>query len=263
MEILVTGTNGYIGNAICERLSKIHNVHRLSRDVFDLTDSSKVDEYFLFKKFDVVIHCAVQGGTRLKSETFSMMDANLQMYYNLLRHSDKFNRFINIGSGAELHYKHTPYGLSKHVIRSSISEKANFYNLRVFAIFDENELDTRFIHNNIKNYIQRKPIEVNEVKKMDFIYMADFLNIIEFYLSGDTAPKELNCCYESKLNLLAIADIISNLDAHRVPINIKSNAIARDYIGVYDSFLLEIPTIGLQNAIEFVYTQLKQRYATN
>jgi nucleoside-diphosphate-sugar epimerase len=263
MEILVTGANGYIGNAICEKLSKVHTIHKLSRDLFDLTDSTKVDEYFLFKKFDVVIHCAVQGGSRLKSETFSMMDANLQMYYNLLRHSDKFDKFINIGSGAELHSKHTPYGLSKHVIRSSMSEKQNFYNLRVFGLFDENELETRFIHSNIKRYIESKPIEVNEIKKMDFIYMYDFLNIVEFYLTENTVPKELNCCYETKVNLIAVANIISNLDSHTVPININQNAITRDYIGTYDQFVSEIPLIGLETGIKNVYTKLKERYATN
>ena len=44
------------------------------------------------------------------------------------------------------------------MIRQSILEKENFYNLRIFAVFDENEWDTRFIKTNIRHYINKKPI---------------------------------------------------------------------------------------------------------
>jgi GDP-L-fucose synthase len=258
MEILVTGANGYIGNAICEKFSKTHKVHRLSRDLFDLTNSKDVDEYFLFKKFDVVIHCAVQGGSRLKPETFSMMDANLRMYYNLLRHSDKFDKFIHIGSGAELYSKHTPYGLSKHVIRASMSEKENFYNLRVFGLFDENELDTRFIKANIKNYISKNTIQVQQIKKMDFMYMPDFLSIVERYLTDEQLPKELDCCYQGKLNLIAIATMINNLSDYHVKIDIKENNVMRDYIGENNDFLSNLKLIGLEKGIQNVYEKIKK-----
>jgi nucleoside-diphosphate-sugar epimerase len=263
MRILVTGANGYVGNAICKRFESTHDIYRLTRDLVDLTDSKKVDEYFLFKQFDVIIHCAVQGGSRLKPETFSMMDANLQMYYNLLRHSDKFGKFIHIGSGAELYSTHTPYGLSKHVIRSSVIEKPNFYNLRVFGLFDENELESRFIKSNIKNYIERQPIRIDQVKRMDFMYMPDFLSIVERYIIDDTNPKEIDCCYETKYNLLAIANIINSLDEYSVRVDVKSNNIFRDYIGTCDQFFSEIASIGLQQGITNVYKILKERYETD
>jgi GDP-L-fucose synthase len=263
MRILVTGGNGYIGKSIYENLKYTHEISLETRQTLDLTDSSAVDLYFSDNEFDIVIHCAVKGGIRLYPDDFSVLDANLQMYYNLLKHSSKFKKFIHIGSGAELHSKHTPYGLSKHVIRASMFEKYNFYNLRVFGVFDENELETRFIHSNIKRYIQGEAIQVNEIKKMDFIYMNDFLRIIELYLTEDTLPKELNCCYATKVNLMAIASMISNLDTHTVPIHVNQNSIARDYIGTYDQFISEIPLIGLETGIKNVYTKLKERYATN
>ena len=153
--ILVTGANGYVARAIINKFNNTHEVNTITRSDIDLTDSKQVDEYFLFNKFDVVIHCAVKGGSRLEPETMDMLDANLKMYYNLLRHKDKFTKFIHIGSGAELYAKHTPYGLSKHVIRASMSEKDNFYNLRIFGVFDHNELPTRFIKSNILRYLKK------------------------------------------------------------------------------------------------------------
>jgi hypothetical protein len=73
------------------------------------------------------------------------------MYYNLLENKEHFGKLINIGSGAEVLSLDTPYGLSKNIIYNSILNTDNFYNLRVFAVFDNNELDRRFIKTAITN----------------------------------------------------------------------------------------------------------------
>ena len=139
-----------------------------------------MNEFFQNKYFDVVLHCAVMGGSRLKEDGWNIMDVNLCMYYNLLQCSPHYKKLISFGSGAELYTQNTPYGLSKYVIRQSILEKENFYNLRIFAVFDENELNTRFIKTNIKNYINKKPITIYQDKYMDFIYMPDLIKIINY-----------------------------------------------------------------------------------
>ena len=102
------------------------------------------------KQFDVVIHTAVVGGSRLKKEDSSILDQNLKMHYNLLDQQDKYTKFIYFGSGAEVH-PNTPYGLSKFIINQSTKDKPNFHNLRIYGVFDENEWETRFIKTNIKN----------------------------------------------------------------------------------------------------------------
>lgn len=256
--ILVTGANGYVARAIIHKFNNTHEVNTITRRDVDLTDSRQVDDYFKYYQFDAVIHCAVQGGHRLQTETMDMLDANLRMYYNLLKHRDKFDKFIHIGSGAELNAKHTPYGLSKHVINASMSEKDNFYNLRIFGVFDENELDTRFIKSNIKKYINHEPIEIHQMKKMDFIYMPDFLKIVERYIDDSSdLPKELDCVYKEKVNLLAIACNIVSLSEHSVAMQINHTNIMRDYIGEYNEWLDDLDLIGLDNGILNVYEKLK------
>ena len=257
-KILVTGANGYVARAIIHKFNDTHEVNTLTRRDVDLTDSRDVDDYFKYYQFDVVIHCAVQGGSRFQPETMDMLDANLKMYYNLLKHQDKFKRFIHIGSGAEFNALHTPYGLSKHVIKASMSEKDEFYNLRIFGVFDENELDTRFIKSNIKRCITNEPIEVYQTHKMDFIYMPDFLSIVEEYITNtDWLPKEVNCCYKEKYNLLAIATKISKLVEYPVKVDVTQLYIPRDYIGEYDKWLDRFNFIGLDNGIKEVYEKLK------
>ena len=80
-----------------------------------------------------------------KTEADQYFKENLSMYYNLYANRNKFSRFINFASGAEIHDPDSPYGRSKKIIRDSVSDKNNFFNLRIYGLFDENELDTRFI----------------------------------------------------------------------------------------------------------------------
>jgi len=243
MKILVTGSNGYIAKSIINTFSNKYDIISLSRHNF-------------FKKhnfFDVIIHTAIVGGNRLIPETDVVIDKNLKMYYNLLEHQDKYNKFISFGSGAELYQTNTPYGLSKKVIHESMLGKQNFYNIRIFGLFDENELQTRFIKSNIIRYIKKEPIQIYENKLMDFFYMKDFLSIIDYYLNNNILKKVVNCSYKEKYNLLEIANIINNLEKYKVDI-IDSNIKSNDYIGEYNC---DIPYIGLLQGIKNVYKKVK------
>ena len=254
MKILITGGDGYIASSLFEHLNKYHDVLVINRQNFDLKSNHSTKIFFSDKFFDVVIHCAVKGGSRLKDDLWSDMDDNLIMYYNLLENSSRFNKFIHFGSGAELYSISSPYGLSKHVIRQSILEKDRFFNLRIFAVFDENELDTRFIKTNIRRYINKEPMEVYQDKYMDFIYMKDLIKIINYYIDNENLPKEINCTYNTTYSLTKITQIINNLDYHKVNVIEKGNR-GVDYIG--NGIPLSIDFIGLEKGIREVYEKLK------
>jgi len=185
VKILITGGNGYISKSLYNSLKNVYDVVTLSRDDFDLRDQFETIKYFSNKYFDTVIHCAVSGGSRLRQDTINDMDNNLQMYYNLLNCKNKFGKLIHFGSGAEITQPETPYGLSKRVITKSILEQKNFYNIRIFAVFDENELDTRFIKGNIKRYVNKEPIIIHQDKFMDFFYMKDLVSLVDYYIQSE------------------------------------------------------------------------------
>lgn len=258
MKILITGANGYIGKSLYNALKNEHEVIGLTRKDFNLTAFQAMNDFFQGKYFDVVIHCAVVGGSRLKQDSSHDMDINLAMYYNLLQHKPHFNKLIHFGSGAELYSQDTPYGLSKHVIRESILGQDNFYNLRIFAVFDENELDTRFIKTNIKNYINKQPLELHHNKKMDFFYMEDLVTLVKYYILNSNLPKEINCCYNDLVSMLDIIDIINGLDLYKVDINFKINTFRVNYIGDFTDLGLEFT--GLEQGIKNVYNKLKNEY---
>lgn len=254
-KILITGKNGYIASSLYSLLKDTYEVTVIGRDDLDLSNSIKVKSWFDDKNFDIVIHTAIQGGHRLYKDDVSIVDTNLKIYYNLLDNKEKYSKFINIGSGAELFSFDTPYGLSKHVIRNSVLGIDNFYNIRAFAVFDENERDTRFIKNNILNYINHRNMELYQNKKMDFFYMKDFVKIVRFYIENVNLPKEIDCTYKESPLLSDVLCLINTLDDYKVSINITTNTSSEEhYIGVHTDLGLDY--IGLETAIKQVYTIL-------
>ena len=255
MKILITGGNGYVAKSLTAALRNNHEVYTITRKQLNLIDSKAVNTWFKDKHFDVVIHCAVVGGSRLKLEDSSIIDQNLQMYYNLLTHKNKYNKFINFGSGAELFTEHTPYSLSKSIIRESIIEKENFYNIRIFGVFDENEWETRFIKTSIKKYINNEPMEIHQNKYMDFFYIEDLVSLVEFYILNDNLPKEIDCTYCESKTLYHITDIINHLNNHQVEIKLNNSGIGIKYIGKFTD--LGINYIGLEKGIIEIYNKLR------
>jgi GDP-L-fucose synthase len=256
MRILLTGSNGYIARSFYSKLKHKYDITCLNRDSVDLTDSNKVDKFFTQNDFfDCVIHAAIKGGNRLIKDSSDTLDQNLQMYFNLIRNKHKFSRFINFGSGAELYQKHTFYGLSKAAIRESILEKNNFFNIRIFGVFDENEENRRFIKNSILNYINKKDITIHQDKKMDFFYMEDLLSLIDFYINSSEPPKEIDCSYENSYFLSDIANTINKLSDYRCNIIIENNERPADYIGAHQK---TIKLLGLFDGIKTTYQKLLQ-----
>jgi dTDP-4-dehydrorhamnose reductase len=257
MRILITGGNGYIAKSLYKAYNGIYDVTSITRKDLDLTDGEATIQWFKDKHYDVIIHCAVTGGSRLKGDTFEVMDKNLCIYYNLLQCQSHYNKFIHFGSGAELLQMNTPYGLSKYVIRQSILEKNKFYNIRIYGVFDENELDTRFIKSNIKRYINKEPMLIQD-KRMSFFYMKDLIILVNHHIQSPSSSliKESSCAYINSTTLLDITNIINELDNHKVPIYTDTQQ------GVDYESILNAPYglkyIGLKQGIIETYNKLKK-----
>ena len=256
MKILITGANGYIGKSLHSALRKTHYVVAIHRGNFDLTDATALGEFFKGSHhFDIVLHCAVAGAANPKNMDWSIADTNLTMYYNLLKFKQYYGKLIHFGSGAETHLPDTPYGYSKKVIAKSILNQDNFYNIKIFGVFNESELDTRFIKASLKRYIAKEPIQIHQDKVMDFFYMQDLVNVLEYYMSEENPPKEFDCAYNEFYSLKNIADIINTLDEYKVKINIEKEGRAM-YKSNYRS-ILAVDLIGLEEGIKQVYDKLK------
>jgi UDP-glucose 4-epimerase len=255
MKILITGGNGYLAKSITKSFWSKYHIIAPGRDELDLTDSKSVDHFFKDKYFDVIIHTAIKGAATPRDPDETISFWNLVMFYNLISKRDHFDKLINIGSGAEKYLLNTPYGYSKNIINKLVNRYDNFYTLRVYGVFNEDEFETRFIKSSIKNVLQGNPIKIHQDKLMDFMYMPDLISIIEFYITGTDLIKEIDCIYDDTTTLSNIAQQINNISINKVPINIEDPLPGENYIGTYNE--LPIAFIGLEQGIKNVYNILK------
>jgi GDP-L-fucose synthase len=256
MKILITGSDGVIGRFLSKKL-KDHEVYTPKRRAVDLTNRDHVNKFFnSHDRFDLVLHCAIVGGNRMYNDGWDVLDSNLRMYYNILENKNSFNKFINFASGAELYIPNSPYGLSKKAISSSVQDQFNFYNIRIFGLFGEGELETRFIRASLENYKNKRPIEIHQNKIMDFFYIDDLWKLVKYYIDNQFPEKEINGSYKQSngIDLLSIANMINLLDNHTVDIIIKDKEYGNPYVG--NPCKLDLNYIGLERGLQIEYKKL-------
>jgi nucleoside-diphosphate-sugar epimerase len=258
MKVLITGSNGYIGTSVSSYLeSKGHEVFKLNRSICDLLDKKQVDQYFENFTCDVVIHTAVSGGSRLKQEEESIISDNLEMFCNLLRHRAKYNKFIHFGSGAQIN-PNTFYGISKKAIGTIIDRLDSFYNIRIYGLFDENEIDTRFIKASITRALSGQDIIIHKDRRMDFFHMKDLMALIDHYIKEDNLEKNVDCSYKTSLTLKEIGSIIRDKCNPKIDIKILNKGY-ENYWGTNTDYLNNIVSGDTVSRIKETIVTLKER----
>jgi GDP-L-fucose synthase len=280
MNILITGSNGFIGSNIIKLLSNNVNykLFKGNRDSIDLYSIDSIERYIDKNQINTVIHCAIHGGNRLEQDTYETFYRNVLMYENLIKFNHRYKMFINFGSGAEFDrtqnisnvneyemFNKIPtdfYGLSKNVV-TKLSVHCNMMlNLRIFGCFYYNELPTRFINNNINNYMNKKSIIIHQDRYMDFLYMEDLIDTIEYFLrNAVTSYTDINMSYLKKYKLSDIANIINELSSHKVDINIKNKTVGSNYTGNGKKLnSLGLNLKGLEFGIKECYERIKYNF---
>jgi UDP-glucose 4-epimerase len=248
MKILVTGKNGYIGSSLISKLD--YEITSIGREDFDLTDREATNNWFKNKYFDVIIHTAISGGSRLKKDGDEVLAKNLKMFYNLMANVSKFKQLISLGSGAELNLPSNPYGLSKAIISDIISSHSKLNNIRIYGVFDENEWNTRFIKTCLRKYKNKEPITIHQNKLFDFIYMDDLVTTIKFIILNPNI-KVIDACYKEKYTLREIAEYITTIGDYNCVIEVEDKELGNPYMGHFKDYNLNL--IGLKQGINKVY----------
>ncbi|MFK5893976.1 MAG: NAD(P)-dependent oxidoreductase [Pseudomonadota bacterium] len=275
-KILILGSNGFIGHNLVDYFSSKHNVekHKVlspKRQDLNLLDTAQVSAYMREHQPDVVIMSAVN---------INSLDENLIMYFNVERCSDYFGKMITIGSGAEYDMKNykpqmsenyfgenipsDTYGLSKFVVSNNIEHSnKNIINLRVFGIFGKYEdYSRRFISNNICNALLGNQVSLNKNMKFDFLYVNDFVRVVELFIENPSKHKNYNICTNKPIELLKIATIINALHGKNEKIIIKNSGINPEYSGDNSLFLSEFGDFKFtpfEESIAALYQWYKQQ----
>ena len=236
-KILITGTNGYIGKSLLNNLEG-YELTYIDRTVCDLTDGDKLLEFFKGKYFDTVIHCAAVGGSRLNKEDSEVFKDNIRMFENLSFRKEHYGKLIHFGSGAQFVYPLTNYGHSKKIIADMIEGQNNFYNIIIWGLFDENELDTRFIKSNIKRCLNNEKMIIHKDKYMDFFHMKDLIAKIVWYIETDSEklPNTFECKYEETYRLTHIAEMIALILGKTANVEVLEDGLDCPYASKNNTF---------------------------
>src|SRR3989344_8906047 len=218
--ILITGSTGCIGLNLIEQLDRNkYNILTPKHKELDLLKDSAVSKYFKKNKIDVVVNCALVGRSRNEEYVNNMVSVNLKMFINIVRNKKYFGKMIHIGSGAE-YDKSRPlikikeeefdrmvpkddYGFFKYVCSKYIESADNIVSLRMFGLYGKYEdYKLKFISEAICKNILGLPIIINKNVYFDYVYMNDFVKIIEHFFNGNMKDKFYNIGKGERIDLL-------------------------------------------------------------
>lgn len=211
MKIVILGAGGFLGKCILKYL-KNYNLIAITRKELNLLNYFEVQTWLVNNEPDIIINCAIAGGTKsgINLQSFDDVKNNVSVFLNFYNNSQYFSKFINIGSGAEFDLDtdidnftedkilnvipKDSYGYSKNLISRLVLEKPNFYTLRLFGCFDNLEPNYRLF----KKLLNSEKIIIKD-RKFDYISAEDFCKILEFYIENNDLIKDINCVYQNKL----------------------------------------------------------------
>jgi UDP-glucose 4-epimerase len=254
--ILITGSSGFIGKNITHFLKDKFVLHIPSHNKLNLLSQSEVHQFFLKNEIDFVIHCANIGGTR-KSLVNGVIEKNTRMFFNLAENQDHFTRLINLGSGAEYNKnrnlqkvsetefgKEIPndeYGFSKYIISKYIEKTENMYCMRLFGIFGKYEdHEFKFVSNAIVKNLLHMPITIRQNVNFSWLYIDDFLKILEFFLTHEPKFSTYNISPSSPIDIVSIARLINSLSDFKSEICIENRGLNLEYSGDNTRLIKEI-----------------------
>ena len=255
-KILLLGGSGDIGKGILNSfLVDKYEIYSPTSKELNLLSMSSVNNFFIqnkIKYYDTCIFAAskpakiLEGsyGTRYFSDTGVCFE-NLKMFFNFIDYEINYKKLIYLGSGAcydkskELNnvtesklnnfIPETEHGLYKHIISRYIEKTDRCTNLILFGIFSMYENDLRFITNTIKKCIREDDIIIKENRLMSYLYIDDFIKILDYFIENDTKYKTYNVTPDKNFTNCELALIIKEITNSNSSIRLLDSGTS--YIG--------------------------------
>jgi nucleoside-diphosphate-sugar epimerase len=230
MSICILGANGFIGRNLARSFP---GSVALTRKELNLLDAEAVTSYFSKNNYEVVIHCAVMGGSRLREDDYSVLDKNLRMFFNVMNATRC--RVYYFSSGAALrnfpHPPIDPYGFSKYIIEQYKCPRLQI--LRIWGCFGPDEPPTRFLATAKRDGHVTIPMD----QEFDFIHVDDVARIIEHLTDRPIVGYPLNMVYPGKKYLLSE---IAEMAGVSLTVYGKKN---EGYTGEHNLHMLTLPSL--------------------
>jgi len=280
LKVFLTGGRGFVGKNICEQLGKTYDICAPTRNELDLLDTKKVSSFFARHRFDRVIHTAVVGGSRKEEEVVDSVAENLRMFFNIVKNRNFFGKFIYLSSGAVydksrplVHIKEDAfgayipkddYGFFKYICSKYLEhDQKNTVELRIFGLFGKYEdYRYRFISNVLCQNLLGLPMSINQDVVFDYMFIDDFLDIVDHFLRFDTKECVYNIGSNTPIHIVSIARMINGIADKKSDIVVQQKGLHHAYTCDATRLLKELPDkqfISMEKALQYLYQWYKKR----
>jgi nucleoside-diphosphate-sugar epimerase len=230
MRICILGAGGFVGRNLARSFPESV---ALTRKDLNLLDSGAVTKYFSDHDYDVVIHCAVVGGSRLREDDYSILDKNLRMFFNVMNATRC--KVYYFSSGAALRNfpnpPSDPYGFSKYVIEQYKCPRLQI--LRIWGCFGPDEPPTRFLATGKRD----GHVTITLDQQFDFFHVHDVARVIEYLMDKPNVGYPLNMVYPGKKRFLSE---IAQMAGFSMTVYGKKS---EGYTGEYNLHMLTLPSL--------------------
>lgn len=275
MNILLTGSGGFIGKNLKEYLKDKYNLLYPRSFELNLIDEKAVKEYFSTNKIDFIIHCGSTGGARGIQDRDTTIEDNLAMVDNILKYKNADTRVILFGSGA-MYDKSRPlhkvletqigevvpqdlYGKSKMMIAQKIQGRKDVICLNIFACYGYGEKENRFPSYAINKVLAGENIEINQNVIFDYLFVEDMQRIVEHFITNIPVSNIINITPTKSVSLLEIANIVKTFSDKGIGITINNPEMNNEYTGDNSRLMSEMPDLNFTTMEE----GLKKLYEYN
>jgi len=282
MKIFLTGSTGFVGRNILEKLREDYYIDAPDRHTLNLLDPETVYKHIKKHEYDIVIHAANPSPLRSGDPPDQMLSSMLTQFFGILRAKEYFGRFIYFGSGAEYdktrdicsvreeeigkRLPQSQYGLAKYVMNEYAREAKDIYNLRLFGCFGPYEFwPTCFISNAICRSLFDMPITIRQNVYFDYLYVNDVVDVVKWFLKSKPEQKDFNICSVKRTDLVSLANLVRDISGKKSKILIANEGFNKEYTA--DNMRLktafsDFQVTPLKNAIDTLYRWYKERVNT-
>ena len=270
-KILIIGGSGFIGKNIKEYLlnNKSYIIDSPSHSELDVLNEQAVFNRLKSCFYDVVIHSGVYNPRLSNLVGEDEVEKNLHIFMNFYKYSNLFGKMIYFGSGAEYNKEYNivsaeegkfingipnnKYGFYKYVINELINNSKNIYNFRIFGLFGKYEnWKKTFISGACCKAIYNLPLTIRQNCYFDYLYINDFLKIIDWSINVDLKKHEYNIVSGRKIDLVSIANIVNKISKKNLPIYVCKDGYANEYTASNERLINEYKDFSLTDIHESI-----------
>ena len=115
-------------------------------------------------------------------------------------------------------------------VRESSNKPGIIYNPIIFGLYGQGEDYTfKFISNAIMKNLLEMPIVINQNVVFDYLYLGDFLKVMDKLIEEDVPNREFNITPTESIDLCSIVEIINEIGDFKSEVTVKNPGLNYQY----------------------------------